>query len=125
MMLAADKQETEEPFQEDEELQGFRMHRQLVMVLEIVVRVLLWVLVLLVVVVVLPLDEVQLVMELHNPLYILVVVLQVLGQEDAFAEAFLAARAEVLQAVWHFAEELHLVKGVRLAVQLQVDVDLA
>lgn len=63
--------------------------------------------------------------ELNNPLYILAVALQVLGQEDAFVEAFLAAaRAEVLQAVGPSAEELHPVEGVRLAVELQVDVDL-
>jgi hypothetical protein len=124
VVFAAEEQKIEESFQEDEELQGLRKHHQLVMVLEVVVR-LLQVLVLLVVVVLLPLGEVQLVTELNNPLCILVVALQVLGQEDALVEAFLAAdRAEVVQAVWPFAEDLHLVEGVRLAVEFQVDVGL-
>lgn len=68
--------------------------------------------------------QVLLVMELHIHLHILaVVLLAVLGQEGAFEEAFLRRLAEVLQA-GPSAEELHLVEGFRLVVELRLDVDL-
>lgn len=113
VLFAVVEQEIEEPFQEDEELvqlgEEARPFQALVLA------------------VLLPLDEDLLVMELRIHLRILVVVevLRVLlGQEGAFAEAFLEHSAVVLLG-GPFAVELLLEEEeVRLAVGHQVDVDL-